>query len=293
MTELAARLEPAQLRPAHMDALRRLLQDRAGIALEAGKEYLAEARLRPVAARAGLGSVAALIDLVVASSSPGLRDAVVEAMTINETSFFRDAQPFAALRETILPAVFQREGRIRIWCAAAATGQEPHSLAMLIRQHFPAQVHRVDILGTDLATGPLDRAAAGRYTQLEVNRGLPAPLLLEYFHRSGRDCQLNDEVRAIVRFRRLNLIGPWPAGAPFDLVLLRNVLIYFDEPTRERVLDRMSRVLRPDGWLMLGATEMSICRHPELVREPQARALRHRPPATSGTTTPLSARVSR
>jgi chemotaxis protein methyltransferase CheR len=268
---------PGELPPSHVDALRALLHDRAGIALDTGKEYLVAARLGPVARRAGLGSVATLIELVVSGLSPYLRDAVVEAMTINETSFFRDAQAFAALRATILPAVFQRPGRIRIWCAAAATGQEPYSLAMLVRQHFAAHADRVDILATDLATGPLERAAAGCYTQLEVNRGLPAPLLLRYFGRNRREWQLNDEIRQMVRFRRLNLVGPWPAGEPFDLVLLRNVLIYFDEPTRQRVLDRTSRVLRPDGWLVLGASEPTAGRHPDLVRVPAARAMRYRP----------------
>ncbi len=281
-----------ELPPAHVDALRRLLQDRAGIALDAGKEYLVAARLGPVARRAGLGSVATLIELVVAGLSPYLRDAVVEAMTTNETSFFRDAQAFAALRETILPALFERPGRIRIWCAAAATGQEPYSVAMLIRQHFAEHADRVEILATDLATGPLERAAAGCYTQLEVNRGLPAPLLLRYFRRSGRDWRLDDEIRRMVRFRRLNLVGPWPAGEPFDLVLLRNVLIYFDEPTRQRVLDRTSRVLRPDGWVLLGASESTAGRHPDLVRVPSARAMRYLPPAPSGSPQP-STRVSR
>jgi chemotaxis protein methyltransferase CheR len=277
------------LRATHTDALRRLLRQRAGITLEAGKEYLVQARLGPLAERAGLGSVGALIDRVDAGAAPLLVDRVVEAMTINETSFFRDAHAFSGLRAMILPTLLARPGRIRVWCAAASTGQEPYSLAMLLREHYADQAGRFDILATDIATGVLARADEARYTQLEVNRGLPAPLLLKYFRRTGRDWQLTDDVRAMVRFRRHNLIGVRPLGELFDLVLLRNVLIYFDEPARREVLDRIRGVLRVDGWLMLGATETASALRDGFVRIPEARALRYRP----DTPTHLSTLVSR
>jgi chemotaxis protein methyltransferase CheR len=251
----------SELRTTHVATLRRLLRDRAGISLEDGKEYLVEAKLRPVADRFGLGSAAALIERVNTGMVPRLVDAVVEAMTINETTFFRDVRPFTALRETILPALFSRAGRIAVWCAASATGQEPYSLAMLLREHFPADADRVDILATDLSTAALDRAKAGRYSQLEINRGLPAPLLLKYFHRAGADWELADEIKRMVRFRQLNLMGAWPHTTPLDLVMLRNVLIYFDRPTRHAVLDRVRGVLRPDGWLLLGSAETMLGLH--------------------------------
>lgn len=261
----------------HMDALRRLLRQRAGITLEAGKEYLVQARLGPMAEQAGLGSVAKLIERVDAGAAPLLVDALVEAMTINETTFFRDAHTFSGLRDTILPTLITRPGRIRVWCAAASTGQEPYSLAMLLREHYPSQAGRFDILATDIATSVLARAEEARYTQLEVNRGLPAPLLLKYFRRTGRDWQLTDDVRAMVRFRRHNLVGIRPLGEPFDLVLLRNVLIYFGEPARREVLDRIRGALRVGGWLVLGATETVSALRDGFVRIPEARALRYRP----------------
>jgi chemotaxis protein methyltransferase CheR len=279
----------SDLRPIHTDVLRRLLRQRAGITLDSGKEYLVLARLGPLAAQAGLGSVGALIERVDAGTSPLPVDAVVEAMTINETSFFRDAPVFSALRETILPGLIARPGRIRIWCAAASSGQEPYSLAMLLREHFADQAHRFDILATDLSTTVLARAAAASYTQLEVNRGLPAPLLVKYFRRTGLDWRLTDDVRAMVRFRRHNLVGPRPLGETFDLVLLRNVLIYFDESVRREVLDRIRGALRVGGWLMLGATETTSAIRDGFVRIPEARALRYHPE----TPTHLSTLISR
>jgi chemotaxis protein methyltransferase CheR len=275
----------SDLRATHTDTLRRLLRQRAGITLEAGKEYLVRARLGPLAEQAGLGSVGALIEHVDAGTSPLPVDTVVEAMTINETSFFRDAHVFSALRDTILPALIARPGRIRIWCAAASTGQEPYSLAMLVREHYADQAGRFDILATDIATTVLARAEAARYTQLEVNRGLPAPLLLNYFRRTGRDWQLTDDVRGMVRFRRHNLVGVRPLGEPFDLVLLRNVLIYFDESARREVLDRIRGVLRVGGWLVLGATESTSGIRDGFVRIPEARALRFDTPTHLSTLT--------
>jgi chemotaxis protein methyltransferase CheR len=277
------------LRPTHTDVLRRLLRQRAGITLETGKEYLVRARLGPLAEQAGLASVGALIERVDAGTSPLPVDTVVEAMTINETSFFRDAPVFSALRDTILPGLIARPGRIRIWCAAASTGQEPYSLAMLIREYFADQAGRFDILATDIATTALARAEAARYTQLEVNRGLPAPLLVKYFRRAGRDWQLTDDVRAMVRFRRHNLVGLRSPAETFDLVLLRNVLIYFDESARRDVLDRIRGALRVDGWLVLGATETTSWIQDGFVRIPAARALRHHPE----TPTQLSTLTSR
>ena len=267
----------SDLRPDHTNVLRQLLRQRAGITLAAGKEYLVQARLEPLAEQAGLSSVGALIERVDAGTTPQLADTVVEAMTINETSFFRDAHVFSALRETILPALIARPGRIRIWSAAASTGQEPYSLAMLLREHYADQAGRFDILATDIASSALARAEAGRYTQLEVNRGLPAPLLLKYFRRTGRDWQLTDDVRGMVRFRRHNLVGRRPLGEAFDLVLLRNVLIYFDESARREVLDRIRGVLRVGGWLMLGATETTTGIRDGFVRIPEARALCYHP----------------
>jgi chemotaxis protein methyltransferase CheR len=235
--------------------VRRLLRERSAIAIEPGKEYLVEARLAPLARREGLASVADLVR-VLRSGASRLTTAVVEAMTTNETSFFRDIHPFEALRTEVIPRILSANGgsRLAMWSAAAATGQEAYSLALLVREHF-RHLTNVTILGTDLSQGVLDRARSGRFTQLEVNRGLPASLLVRYFSQDGVEWQIDDSVRRMVTFRQANLAQPLIGIPPMDIIFLRNVLIYFDAETKRRVLAEIARVLRPGGFLFLGGPE--------------------------------------
>jgi chemotaxis protein methyltransferase CheR len=183
-------------------------------------------------------------------------------MVTTETSFFRDVHPFETLRTTVLPDLLRRrraERRLGVWCAACSTGQEPYSFALLVREHFSELAGwRVDILATDLSADVLARARAGRYGQIEVNRGLPAALLVKYFRQHGATWELNEDVRRMVEFRELNLTRPWPALPPADLIFLRNVMIYFDVETKRSILGRAARALRPNGYLLLGGAETTL-----------------------------------
>jgi chemotaxis protein methyltransferase CheR len=235
--------------------VRQLVQDQSSIILGEDKVYLIEARLAPLARREGLGSVAELIN-VLRSGKAGLRDEVVGALATNETWFFRDLHPFEALRDHVIPAVLAANGNecLSMWSAAASTGQEAYSLALLVLEHFPDVPHPT-ILGSDLSEDVLERARAGCFSQFEVNRGLPVSLLVKYFSQQGLRWQLDDRVRAMVTFRQLNLGRSLPTMPAMDVILLRNVMIYFEPPTRAEVLERIVRVLRPGGYLLLGSTE--------------------------------------
>jgi chemotaxis protein methyltransferase CheR len=245
----------ATVTPFDFQFVRVLVREQSGLALADGKEYLVAARLAPIVRREGLGSVAELIGQVRRGTT-GLRDEVVEAMATNETSFFRDVRPFDFLRDEIIPALVRERptSGLRIWSAAASTGQEAFSLAMLLREHFPG-VSPVSILATDLGRDVLAVAEAASFSQLEVNRGLPAALLVRYFRRQGLRWELTEPVRAMVAFRQVNLTRPLPALPAMDVVFLRNVLIYFDEATKVEVLTRVAGAMRPGGYLILGSAE--------------------------------------
>jgi chemotaxis protein methyltransferase CheR len=240
---------------ADFDYVRKLVYEHSAIALDDSKEYLVEARLAPIARREGLPSVTALVRRL-RDGEARLRHDVVEAVATNETTFFRDVHPFDALRDVVIPEVLAANGgrSLAIWSAAASTGQEAYSLAMLVREHF-SHVPNVTILGTDFALDVLIRARIGRYTQLEVGRGLPARLLVKHFVRHGREWQVSDELRHMVTFRQLNLSRPLDGMPSMDIVFLRNVLIYFDTPTKAQVLQRVAKVLHPGGYLFLGGSE--------------------------------------
>ena len=250
------------LTTAEFDYVRRLVLEHSAIVLEEDKGYLVESRLLPLARREGLDSLSKLIERVQSDKSNGLLSQVVEAMTTNETSFFRDFHPFEALRKVILPELIAKREATRelvIWAAACSAGQEPYSLAMLLREHFPRLVSwKLRILATDLSSEMLARASTGRYSQLEVNRGLPAPLLVKYFRKAGCDWFLSDDIRRMVDFQVMNLAAPWPYMPHADIVLLRNVLIYFGIDTKKEILGKVRRVLRPDGYLFLGAAETTF-----------------------------------
>ena len=242
--------------------VRKLVADHAAINLEFGQEYLVESRLAAVAGKYGVGSASEFISRAVTKPSEELKQKIIEAITTNETLFFRDAHPFEALRKDLLPEFLQkniRERSLAIWCAACSTGQEPYSIALLLREHFPQVLGwDLEILATDLSEEALARAREARYSQFEVNRGLPEALLLKYFLHQGTDWVLHDEVRPMVNFRHLNLARNWPALPQFDLILLRNVLIYFSVPMKQKILAIVRRCLKPNGYLFLGTAETAM-----------------------------------
>ena len=246
------------------------IRESCAIVLEPGKEYLVESRLMPIVRERGLASLGALVGELKKRPQNGIHSTVVEAMTTNETSFFRDVAPFEGLRLSVLPDMIARRGaerRLRIWCGAASSGQEPYSLAIQLLEHFPAlAAWDVRIFATDISRDILQRAASGSYSQLEVNRGLPASLLVKYFERRGLSWVVKDAVRRLVQFEELNLIRPWRGVSPSDIVFMRNVLIYFDVPTKKEILGRIRQVMRPDGYLFLGSAETTMNIDPTFTR---------------------------
>jgi chemotaxis protein methyltransferase CheR len=241
--------------------LRKLLKERSGLDLSADKQYLLESRLIPLARKAGVPGLPELVQKLRGGAEPLIAD-VVEAMTTNETFFFRDKVPFDHFKGTIMPAMLQtRAGRrsLRIWCAASSTGQEPYSIAMCLKELGAALTGwRVEIIATDLSQGVLEKSRAGLFSQFEVQRGLPIQLLVKHFTQTGELWQLNADIRAMVQFRQLNLLQDFSNLGVFDIIFCRNVLIYFDQNTKTNVFGRLARVIEPDGFLMLGAAETVV-----------------------------------
>lgn len=240
--------------------VRELVRAESAIVLEPGKEYLVESRLVPLARASGHPDVDAYVAELSTRRSPAALKQVVEALTTNETSWFRDTDPFAALRETIFPELARNRPRkqLRVWAAACSSGQEPYSIVMTAMDTPALAGWRIDVTATDLSEEMLDRGRRGEYSQLEVNRGLPATTLVRHFERQGLSWRINQSIRDRVEFRHLNLTRPFPPMGQFDVVFLRNVLIYFDLPTKREVLQRVRQVLAPDGHLFLGAAEMTM-----------------------------------
>jgi chemotaxis protein methyltransferase CheR len=247
--------------PLDYDYLRKLLKDRSGLVLSADKQYLVESRLTPLARKAGIASLTELVTKLKANNAQLIVD-VVEAMTTNESFFYRDKVPFDHFNQAIMPAMLAaraKEKRIRIWCAAASTGQEPYSLAMCLKEMKDKLVGwRVEILGTDLSTEVLDKAKAGIYSQFEVQRGLPIQMLVKHFVQNGDTWQISPEIRGMVQYKSLNLLQDFSHLGHFDVVFCRNVLIYFDQETKVGVLNRIARMIEPDGFLVLGAAETVV-----------------------------------
>jgi chemotaxis protein methyltransferase CheR len=240
-----------------------LARRRAAIVLEPGKEYLVESRLTPIAQKEGHAGLAEFIARLRTGPESGpMHSRVVDALTTNETFFFRDHHPFEALRKSVLPPLIQARANLRrltIWCAACSTGQEPYSIAMMLREHFPQLASwKVNILATDISPRVLDQARKGVYSQIEVNRGLPAIYLVKHFTQNGGGWMVRDEIRKSVEFRELNLIQSWGSLPVFDVVFIRNVLIYFDVPTKQAILRNIRRNMAPDGQLFLGTAETAI-----------------------------------
>ncbi|HUC49334.1 MAG TPA: protein-glutamate O-methyltransferase CheR [Xanthobacteraceae bacterium] len=248
--------------PHDYDFLRRCLKERSGLVLSADKQYLVESRLLPVARRAGVATLGELVGMLRNAEDATLMTSVVEAMTTNETFFFRDKVPFEHFRTTIMPALLaaRRHARaIRIWCAASSTGQEPYSLAMCLKDFEHAIAGwRIELLATDLSGEVLEKARQGIYSQFEVQRGLPIQLLVKHFTRTGEFWQIAPDLRAVVRYRQLNLLADFSQLGMFDAVFCRNVLIYFDAETKVGVLNRLAKVTASDGYLVLGAAETVV-----------------------------------
>jgi chemotaxis protein methyltransferase CheR len=251
------------LSKADFDYVAQLVRSEAAIVIEPGKEYLVVNRLSPLAEQEGYDSLADFIGkLRSASAINGLHHKSIDALTTNETSFFRDFHPFEALRKEILPKIIEQRAGLRqltIWSAACSTGQEPYSLAMLLHEHFPQLAGwRITILATDLSPTVLRTASEGRYSQFEVNRGLPASYLIKWFTQQGDRWLIKPELKQSIEFKAMNLVQPWPILPPFDLVFIRNVMIYFDVDTKKTILKRIRNCLLPHGYLFLGTAETTV-----------------------------------
>lgn len=245
--------------PAEFEFVAKMLKDRSGLILSSDKMYLLESRLTPVARQRGMANLDELVKALHSNPAKDLLEEVTEAMTTNESFFFRDQKPFDQFKAVTLPYMIQNRAaqrKLRIWSAAASTGQEPYSLAMLIKEEAAKMAGwNVDILGTDLSTEVLGRAKDGMYTQFEVQRGLPIQLLIKYFDQQEENWKLKDEIRQMVQYKPFNLLDSMAGLGKFDVVYCRNVLIYFDQETKGVVLNKISDILADDGFLFLGGAE--------------------------------------
>jgi chemotaxis protein methyltransferase CheR len=248
--------------PVDFDYLRKCLKERSGLVLSADKQYLVESRLLPVARSAGFANLGELVRALMLGNANVLMTAVVEAMMTHESFFFRDKLPFDHFRQTVMPALIAARSNvrtIRIWCAAASTGQEPYSLAMCLREmQQKIAGWRIELLATDLGNDVLEKARQGLYSQFEVQRGLPIQLLIKHFTQVGELWQIAPDIRSMVKYQQLNLLADFARLGRFDLILCRNVLIYFDTETKISVLNRLARSTASDGYLMLGAAETVV-----------------------------------
>ncbi len=243
------------------DYLRKLVREHSAIVIDPGKEYLAECRLAPVVREEKCESVQDLLRRLRSEPFSGVHRKVLDAMTNNETWFFRDVTPFEVLGRFIIPEMLSRrttERRLRFWSAACSSGQEAYSIAMMMREQFNLPGWEIRILGSDISDAILQRARAGRYSQMEINRGLPATMFAKYFRREGMEWHLSDDIRNMVTFQFHNLSQAWVDMPKFDVIFLRNVLIYFDMEIRKQILARVRQVIRPDGYLFLGGAETTL-----------------------------------
>lgn len=250
------------LERADFDYVRDIVRKKSAIVLEPGKEYLVEHRLTSLARREGFASLKDLINAMRAAPSGPLHRDVIEAMTTNETSFFRDIHPFTALRTTVIPKLMQVRAASReltIWCAATSSGQEPYSILMTLKDAFPAlDTWRVRLIATDISREMVERTRAGVYSQLEINRGLPAPMLVKFFEQHGMEWRVKEPLRRLVEVSEMNLSDHWSNLPQVDIVFLRNVLIYFDVDKKKEILGKVRRLLRPEGYLFLGSVETTL-----------------------------------
>jgi chemotaxis protein methyltransferase CheR len=252
--------QKTEILPENYRILQQHVYSQVGIVLEDNKHYLFESRLAPIVKQLGLDSMNDLCALLNARRNPDLGHLVAEAMTTNETYFFRDPSHYEAIRTILLPRLKEERGAtrtLRFWSAAASTGQEAYSLAMLLLEE-QLESWKIEILGTDFSAKVLERAREGKFQQIEVNRGLPANLLVKHFNRCGLDWQLSDVVRRMVRFETIDLRKSMSTLGPFDLVFCRNVMIYFDNETKRNIMKEIHGTLTKGGWLLLGGAESAF-----------------------------------
>lgn len=247
------------MNPGDYEFIGELLKQRSGLVLAPGKDYLLESRLMPIVRERGMESLGDLIAELRRPGSESLQADVTEAMTTNESFFFRDNTPFDLFKEDMLPALLEARAtkrKLRIWCAACSTGQEPYSLSIILKEMADKLVGwRIEIVATDLSSEVLEKAKVGMYSQFEVQRGMPIQLLVKYFTQVGEMWNIDAGIRAMVDYRKLNLLDNFSHLGTFDIVFCRNVLIYFDQPTKAQVLSGVSSLIESDGYLLLGAAE--------------------------------------
>lgn len=264
------------MKPGDFDYIANLVRDRSGLVLTPDKTYLVESRLGPIARKEGIPSLEELVSILRMRGDLRLIDAVVDAMTTNETFFFRDKTPFEHLENIIIPDLVakKRGGNIRIWCAAASTGQEPYTIAMVLDQMgHKLGGCKVEIIGTDISERCLEKAKQGIYTQFEVQRGLPVQYLMKYFKKEGENWRIADNIKSAARYRQMNLLDDFRGLGKFDIIFCRNVLIYFDIATKKRVLDRMAAQVDGAGYLLMGAAETVLGITDSFKTIPNARGL--------------------
>ena len=240
------------------DFISKFLKERSGLMLTVDKVYLLESRLTPVARKNGFETLDEFLAKIRTTRDAALLTEVTEAMTTNESFFFRDNTPFDLFKNKVLPVIQKNRPtkKLRIWCAAASTGQEPYSLAILLKEQWHMwSTWNIEIIGTDICSQVLKKASDGVYSQFEVQRGLPIQMLIKYFKQDGDVWKINDDIKKMVKFKPYNLLDSFAALGAFDVIYCRNVLIYFDQETKGQVLDKMGRCLAKDGALFLGAAE--------------------------------------
>lgn len=260
-----------------------MVKSRSGLVLGFDKLYLLETRLAPLLRQFSLRDLSALAQHLRRAPSSPLADAVVQAMTTNESFFFRDEKPFTHLRKHALPPILARGQHVRIWSAAAAAGQEAYSLAMTLADLGAAGTGAAELIATDIARAQLDRAREGVFSQFEIQRGLPMQMLVKYFRKESDGWRIAPELRRLVQFREWNLLGDLRPLGTFDIVFCRNVLIYFDQPTKARVLEAIRKQLRPGGLLYLGGAETVLGLSDRFVPIPGERGIYGLAPATGVT----------
>jgi len=272
------------LDPQSFSYISSLVRRKSAIILEGEKAYLVESRLTPMVRELGLLNISDLVTELQKPGSQGLNQRVVEAMTTNETSFFRDIHPFNALRDKILPGLIQRRSKekaITIWSNACSSGQEPYTIAMILAEHFPMLKNwKVRLVSSDLSNRILDKARLGCFNQTEINRGLPMNFLLKYFTKDGSKWTIDQGIRNMIEFRELNLVEPFPALLPkMDIVFLRNVLIYFSPESKTEILNKVRAVMHKDSYLFLGGSETTMNLNVGFEREQIGSAVCYRPVA--------------